>query len=1525
MSEGQAQKVQSHSAEPVCDNDGCDERVVTTCLTCRTLHCMFHARQHKAVEESHRLHDLANPQRNQQRGPAAQDLQKQPHRGEKAVSVKKAQLEAQSKTSDWQDHSNLPGYYSATTDSGISESSSEYGSPCDVCPRGRAVIKCITCDDRFCQSCSKHHTNMVGHQLQNLTQGSDYNTTIQQGLSIKQIQFTSVRSDTVSLSWPPTKDTSGRHRFKVTWTRGQEQRNLVVTRPGMEVTDLLPGEKYIFNVATISEDGDQKPYATGCIDTAVPSPENLAVEAGVSSASLTWTKPDGVGQVSYLLDIFRDGTHLNAIHRDSLHYTIPDLQHGKDYTVSVATVLSNGNQSNTISRTFKIVHDLAEVLSILGLKDLQGGKLTLSSVLEINRNTVSEKSAQSLEQLPWTFLRKLMIANINPRHNIFGEDPIYVEVYNTDHIYCDPKSIFETINPLDLITALFHCADPFLRQKMVSKMSICQFAVPLLLPNCDTQQSTLMLWAMRDIVKKFRPYSPAGDRAFVEGRVVDMDIPMVSFVRLGESSLAKSQTLNKLLSYLHQPNDTFVHHDMEYGDVPRRISDGLVEVSWYLPCGNTNIDLFREPVAMANLRGDGKLFKTQMYFLSQTSAAIFIFSDDLEGDFTALTNTDSKAELFLVTSSQSAKDICRKLNIKETNVVIKNRQNDEELVKTLRLYVSGVTEKKRMKILNMTASARQAGIHVDEDCRDCVKGRDYAEAISSTVKDIAQFKEDQLPLHGQMWQEISQTKEEMYSMKHVDRGQNIKQYRLSLQSKIYHFRKKQYQTDISEAMTNFTAGISQSKAVRLYFLKWLKIKLEHVCHQNPEQRNEYGHRTPQDKETTAGLCYQIPKCSLGPEHFFRELGQLYECACSLPDNTQARQQVQHLPPLCAQVLLDGYAVELVDGDASNIPMKWISEVLTQLHKLVTTKSRIQVLTVLGVQGSGKSTLLNTLFGVHFDISSGRCTRGAFMQLIRVSDEVRFEFKCDFIMIINTEGLKSPASLDTSYKHDNELATLVIGLSDITLINVSMENNTETKDILQIVVHAFLRMKEVLKKPKCLFVHQNVTDMSFHDNNMRDRKKLEEELNDMTRTAAKIENKDCNIKFSDVMDFVPDKDSYYIPGFWHGPPPMGPVNARYSKAVFELKKSLIGSLQTSSDFERNDARTFTKCTEDLLNVVKFENFIFNFKNSSALETYTTLYTEYENWEWSFRSAMEKWYADIEYNMPKGRPLSKSQVTEILQEAATALDKEEANINKHLDEYFAKNDYRALGAEHKDEFKSNITFLRREIERSIEYSLKGRNMISEGKDMNKIQNQTIRRKVKELQKICREKMIVLSDDGLDTEFESTWEDILGEIYPDVLPAQDVCQRVLSVLLSHFKTKSGQTKKLLSETNLQNCGLDKFTVKKQWLGRNQNPQKLQSICDGVIKECESYVSGKVQSSKNYSDAYIRELLGMIDKMNDLSEECEVSLKLNVCGQAVREFERVQNRDVSDPRNLEKLQRSKFNLLSVFKKEFRKGDSSV
>ncbi|XP_042559922.1 up-regulator of cell proliferation-like [Clupea harengus] len=1199
---------------------------------------------------------------------------------------------------------------------------------------------------------------------------------------------------------------------------------------------------------------------------------------------------------------------------------------------------------------------LSDVLSTLHLKDNFRQKLTLSSVLEINSNTVADGPAQSLEQLPWTFLRKLFMSNLNARNIKCAQDqPMYGNSFSVSNVDSD------AINPLDLITALFHCSDPFLQQEMVSKMSMCQFAVPLLLANCDTQQSTLMLWAMRDLVKKFRPHSLAGDRTFVEGRIVEMDIPMVSFVRLGESSLPKSQTLNKLLSNPHHHNDTFLHRDMKCGDVPRRISDGLVEVSWYLPCGSTNIDMFTQPVAIANLRGDGRLFKTQMSFLCQTSAAVFIFSDDLEGDLSTLINRESRAELFLVTNSQSKtfnmetlRDICMKHKVKENNVIIKKKQNEAEFVKTLRFHVNGVigNDTIKMKVEAMAAVAQCVGIVVDEDCTECRNARANAEGITGKIQDVVEFKKDQLPLHGEIWKQISQLEKENCRMWNA--GKNIES---SLKTKEETLREEQQQKAVSEAMGKFLVGISESGAQRLYFLKWLKIQLDtfsrHELSTLKEQYKDVCRNTPQNKELIGNLDEQISNCSLGPEHFFRELGQLYECACSLPENNPARQQVQHLPALCAQMLLDGFPVELLDGDASNIPMKWIKEVLTQLHQLVDTKSKILVLTVLGVQSTGKSTLLNTMFGVQFAVSSGRCTRGAFMLLIKVSEELRSELKCDFIMVIDTEGLKSPelAALDTSYEHDNELATLVIGLSDITIINIAMENSTEMKDILQIVVHAFLRMKEVGKKPRCLFVHQNMSDMSAHDSNMRDRKKLIEHLDEMTQIAAKMERREANTKFTDVMDYNPDKDSYYIPGLWHGTPPMAPVNAGYSEAVYELKKSLIGSLKTSDNIRNNDATNFLKRTEDLWNAVTFENSIFYIRNSLVADAYTDLGTQYNTWEWSFRSEMNKWLITKE-TMISNFVVSENNVQmnllhiklrEWIHEASKKLDEEKQTIVSNLDTYFQQKDGKvSLVERYRHDFRTSGNSLRQQMETSIKHSLEKAVEIREGMEkVNEIKDKQmdiIEKKVLELLKGCKERKADFSTDGLTREFEKMWEGIMSELSAVRLPEINVYQDVHHLLWSNLSSKGGD----VSVFDLKCSGQGTFIVKTDWssygkkyfraisyLWRNPLIDKIQEICDGIIRHCDSLISDHISAMKrnntDYHETYIRGLLKAVDdqlKDHQISDECEASLKVHVCGRAAMLFQEAHKEfNVhNDPHN--RLMESKPTFLENFLELFSEKD---
>lgn len=220
----------------------------------------------------------------------------------------------------------------------------------------------------------------------------------------------------------------------------------------------------------------------------------------------------------------------------------------------------------------------------MGLHGHLRDKLTLKSVLELGKSSDDDQTAHSFTSLPWLFLRKLMMVNSSARSikcaSKGNSEKCEEKSINMIEECTDFNDNQESINPLDLITALFHCADPFLQQEMALKMSMCQFAVPLLLPNCDTKECTLMLWALRDITKQFRFHG------LEENSIVLTDLPLISFVRLGKNpNLSKSEFLNKILSSKQQNYDTFVHRKLENGNIQKKICNGLVEMSWYLPRG----------------------------------------------------------------------------------------------------------------------------------------------------------------------------------------------------------------------------------------------------------------------------------------------------------------------------------------------------------------------------------------------------------------------------------------------------------------------------------------------------------------------------------------------------------------------------------------------------------------------------------------------------------------------------------------------------------------------------------------------------------------------------------------------------------------------------------------------------------------------------------------------------------------------------------------------------------------------------
>ncbi|XP_044196793.1 interferon-induced very large GTPase 1-like isoform X2 [Thunnus albacares] len=1369
-------------------------------------------------------------------------------------------------------------------------------------------------------------------------------------------------TETVSLGLTPT-DSSVRYKLHIDYSSDTHGGSVIVEESStVDVDGLHPGTEYTFRITRRAENGNQSETASVSVFTDPSPPAQITVyQVNSESLSLRWDTPAGEVE-SYIVTCCSEESCVQELTTNTNSLTFSSLKPGVCYSLQVSAQLKNGRRSKPVVTSSRTKTHLESLLKDLDLEQHYSDKLSLSTILQIDEKTISEEL-----DLPWYFLKKLMMVNVTARnvkctsaYDSTCDAMSWNTEFDLDNLVNSPNS-GDTVNPLDIINALFLCSDGFVQQEMALKMSMCQFSVPLLLPNCDTKQCTLMLWAMRDIVKKYRPQSLSESKGFIEDRVVLSNLPMISFVRLGECSLSKSEILNKLLSNSQQYHDTFVHHNMECGDSPRRISNGLVEITWYLPCGNKNMDLFSEPVTVANLRGDIASFETQYSFLCQTSAAVFVFFDNLDSEYRLLTNQHHKAQIFLVGNHQSKrfrldalKNVATKLGLTK-NLILKTKQmNDADFIKNMRKIVRDVVEKSEIKIPieQMTDIAHELGILVDEDSPECQTAKKNADAITAEIQDTLEYKEVQLPLQGHTWKELTRLEKEEFRLRKVG-SENIEKYKSDLQVEKRKLRKKQNSSDMSNAMTCFINAISSPRIERSYFLKWMRINLDNLSREKlSDLREQYKKKcqNSENKEEIKDIDRKLSNSSLGTEHFFREMGQIYEASVSLPETDPSRQQLQHLPKLCAGLLLDGFPLELVDGDASNIPLRWVSDVLSQLSDLVSPKSKILVVTVLGVQSTGKSTLLNTMFGVQFAVSSGRCTRGAFMLLIRVNEDVKKVLNCDFMVIIDTEGLKSPelAQLDDSHEHDNELATLVVGLSDITIINIAMENSTEMKDILQIVVHAFLRMKEVGKKPKCQFVHQNVSDVSAHEKNLRDRKLLLQQLNEMTQAAAKMEKKEENKSFTDVMEYSPDTGNWYIPGLWNGNPPMAPVNAGYSEAVCELKKNIIQMLG-NCDSSANKISEFTEWMSSLWNAVKHENFIFSFRNSLVADAYMRLCTEFNKWEWEFKKDMYTWVTNAETRISNfGTIAVKSEIpdmTELLtclkSEACTMLSKWETELLENLTKYFKQTEGHVYLVEgYKEDFANSSKSLRGEMERSVFNQLEAAADIRQGMvkldSIKENHTKQLEERVCALIEECRKKKVKMTDKELDKEFDKMWTKTVKELSFSKQKASDVCTSVSYYLRANLSHKGSRACELLSQKSLQDCGLEafKYTAEgfinrfKEFFNIQGHTVAVQKMTDSIIAACTQFISEKMERKANYHNTYTQEILHMIDERlqnnKDLKTgiDFEVSLKQHICGLAARTFQKMHEDfiHVNDPYRC--LHKNKEKFRADFKDVFNERD---
>ncbi|XP_051571446.1 interferon-induced very large GTPase 1-like [Myxocyprinus asiaticus] len=1225
-----------------------------------------------------------------------------------------------------------------------------------------------------------------------------------------------------------------------------------------------------------------------------------------------------------------------------------------------------------------------ELFQRLHLEGKLQNKLKRKDLLQITAASLQSHESCAEEELFQTFLRKLLLMDYRARyiktketteqeHTIQKDNDSYDDegdFFNIMSLANEETSKSDPVHPMDIQMAVFHCADSFLKQLMVTKLSQCQYALPLLVPDPFTQHIEFPLWTFRQINKSWKTFGYKGEIISKVQPVCKAETPMVCFFRFGSVSSSKSQLMNSLINEKH---NTFFHRNCPGSSRTRVLMDGVVEIAWYCPSGK-NTDKCNDCVAFCNLHGDAGDHEKQLEILTEMSSVNVVILPQLNRDDKNMTKVeklykDSKPLICLFAEDKSA--VIQTNKTKKYKIGLKDR-NQSDVSEELRRAINdclSISSSESTFIFRLQDVSKHSDIRVDEDDdEDCRMAKEAAQQMMRLLenKDLTKIKESFLPCQGKLWHQWSQKNKEL----HRPEGNNLETETSKKQQEMKEIREQQHESVLSDFMKYFINEINKKYAAnkKTVFLKWLGIlmdeytsndlsALHHSYYKkwstvlNMKERNKSDQlKTDQreqlkcDQTELERISKELQDATFGVEHILREIAQIYESCSSVKKNKKGLQfDFSSLPSLAAEMMISGFPLELMDGDAAHVPLIWISAVLDELIRKLGDQ-RVFVLSVLGVQSSGKSTMLNAMFGLQFAVSAGRCTRGAFMQLVRVSEEMKAQLKFDYILVVDTEGLRALELAGRSTRHhDNELATFVVGLGHLTLINIFGENPSEMQDTLQIVVQAFLRMKKVNLNPSCMFVHQNVSDVTAGEKNMEGRRKLLEKLDEMTKLAAKDEVCDAE-SFSDVIAFDVENDVKYFAQLWEGSPPMAPPNPNYCENVQELKKTILKQASTS------DGMMLTHLKEriqDLWEALLNERFVFSFRNSLEISTYRRLETEYSKWTWSLRSAM------LEIENKLQNKIENETIHEVDEaHLQRELKEKSEEVKKSMTKFFEKDKEKEILIQWKASFEIKIKELQenivRESKRKLNEILQQRDLKKEIDAQRTHHENTLFEKSKELALKLKDK--ANDETTLKKEFDSFWEQHVKKIIRDTPPIKDIdILRDVKQLLSDINKSapvdsSKDSRDVFSVPNYSNyvqlkksSGLIKkaFTTLKICNALSQEDEaQIRTLITDIDQQTVKIIKSHNIAKMGYNISCIQELIDYIKaRILDHQEktvkyvfknEFFMDLVFSICKRANKTFTDQHRlfREANDPVLYVEMKRGEY--YSIFQK-YCKGATSV
>ncbi|XP_062329145.1 interferon-induced very large GTPase 1 [Osmerus eperlanus] len=1302
-----------------------------------------------------------------------------------------------------------------------------------------------------------------------------------------------------------------------------------------------------------------------------------------------------------------------------------------------------------------------EVLLRLGLQTFWTAPLDLSDMLDISTWSLENQPPLEAKHLPRTFLQGLWLLNHQARSPYFlGCSDAPTDTPEGETLQGLSKAESTSVNPLDLVMAVYMSASSLLQQEMTVRMVQCHFAFPLVLPVMGPARypkPCFLLWPLRAVVGQWKSYVSLGEKKLQEGDLASTEMPLVSCIKLGHCRASKSLVLSHLVRGPRGQSEVFLHRGMEGGLQPRRLANGLVELDWVLPSGDPSLDVFPEPLAVANLRGDAAIHEMQLTFLCRVSSAVVVFCGNLGLKERQLLASwkGLASQLILINMADSVEvegdtvadvglageKVMEGLGLPEGAVLSGWGVTESELADKLREALNNLL-RDRLKCTTLEAVGRVAedlGMCVDEGVV-CRKASALAEEVLKGLEEegLALYRQKQLPLQGPLWKKLAGLEKEESRQKGAGEGisQQLLMEKQDLRNNLGSYK-------MTEAMRVFTDSLSTADQLeRAYFLSWMKLRLvakqrgqhpnlrhvsklenrpirreeglyeeimmginqelyndddeDHLKTYSSEKKvkqeekmqieeglsngqvdkgvSENGSVEVSEKMDNSGNRHEtelnerrkmdssedenmdtIPEAfpfTLGLEHFLREMGLIFELTHSSPSS--GTHNVLRLPSVAADLLLQGVPLEILDGDASNVPCQWLSSVLDELNRRLSKDGvRVRALTSLGVQEPRNAEVFSAVFGVNFPQRPKelQCPRGVYLLGLRLPDNLRKDMECDLLLMMDVQGLCAPGLADDGERlvHYNEMATFVTGLSDVILLNLPPDKVEGKNPSLLVMVNALLLSKRSGTMPVSQVLTQGVgTDtkqQSLQLSQVIQILETEAEENGTLPVPEKNVEKENN-NDTKHQNKKMNGPSVLLIGSWQSSSLTATVGADYSSSVLHLKQSIFQALGRSAKSKALGLPEFKAHMCTVWNVVKAEDFAIRFQNTEVAEAFCLLCSELSLWEGVLQEHMEVWFSGAQQRILacKASALEQGELDDTLgelkEEARSKVKSEVDKIRTRLEQYLRKDD---LHRDYIYTYRANFTMdplqekVTNEIIMKLESAQENHDSTTQIMTFQNIMEVEQEAKIHSLVESCKINNILLQDNQLEEEFEGIWTKALSNF--DFRPSEnkDIPARVIELLTNNLISR-GLHKHLKKVEAICTEKPETFIVNDEYFGyrcrlkhmfeENNKLQRLEAnnLASKIVKEYNDFVAEKNTLFSYFSVSYITEVLNNIDKAMktkaiEIRSAFEVDLKVYLCQQACHDF---QDMHAKDRNLLGHLNSQKDQHLATFIYQFRKRDQA-